>query len=130
MTIDKFLNGYKLSKNKQEYLKTCVKNVYMPYEQKIEFCSSIIQMSRYNSPTEFVLFTMKFINSYTTLDVNFNCLFEEFDKLERNNLIDVWFKDNELINMKEFIMLRNILDMLKRDIKYGGVYNEQCEVEK
>jgi hypothetical protein len=66
-----------------------------------------------NSPAKYMLYCLNLVNSYTTLDIDFNNSLEEFNCLNGNSCIDIIFKHISDREKKEF---RNILEMVENDV--------------
>lgn len=116
--------------DKEKFLKTKLKyEKYMPYAEKLIIAENIIQSSCYamvkendvlkktdkiaiNSPMRYILFVMTVINKYTNIDVNFKSISPDFDKLNRNGLIEVIFAK---IGDKEISEFNTVVEMVLDD---------------
>lgn len=128
-TVKEFCKTYNNASSNQVQ-DTLVKSVmnahYVPYEVKITICNKIIESSYYekdkdtnikkmhvNSPSKYLLYCLYVVNQYTYLNVDFtNCL-EEFNLLNKCELLDAIYSK---IPEKELKELRMILDMVESDV--------------
>lgn len=126
MTIEQFILIYKTKSEKDvdNYIKDHIVNKYIPYNQKIVVCTSIIDNTMYeevnnvkiykqNTPSRYLFFTLQLIKLYTDLEINFsdNPL-EIYDKLNECGLID---RIISLLPQSEYIEFNTIMDMIIDD---------------
>lgn len=126
MNVNEFVTKYKVIKNEdtaKEYVEKHIKNVYVPYEKKIDICERIINATSYievdgvkiykkNSPAEFMLFELNIIDLYTDIKVDFNSMLAEFNMLNEFGLIEAIAS---LIPTREYVEFNTLLDMKKDD---------------
>ena len=93
---------------------------YISYENKIDLCYGIVEGTYFvnkkfhsNSPLREVLFIMNLINMYTSIDIDFDNLYGEYDKLVASGLIEPVF---EVIPKIEVDRMRDILEMVTADL--------------
>ncbi len=115
------------SKAKEEYLKKSLTKTYMNYLDKVSVAQTIVTLSCINqnnkkielcSAKRYVLSVMFLINSYTNISVNFDKLYEDFDALNKNGLIERFMNNStgiEIIPTKELKEFQMILDMTMND---------------
>lgn len=123
MTIEKFIDGYNKSTNKEGYVKKHILNEYVPYLTKIEDCEIIANTSCYkknndqiiyhkDSVIEYILFVLCLLQRYTDLELS-DDKFNDYDLLNKNNLIEII---TNFINEYEYSQYRNILKAKTNDI--------------
>lgn len=129
ITVTKFIAQYnKLEgKAKEVYLKDSLIKTYMNYLDKVATVQTIITLSCINqknkkieisSAKRYVLSIMFLINSYTNISVNFDKLYEDFDALNKNGLIERFMNNPtgfEIIPTRELTEFQMILDMTMND---------------
>lgn len=93
---------------------------YISYENKIDLCYGIVESTYFvnkkfhsNSPLREVLFIMNLINMYTLIDIDFDNLYGEYDKLVASGLIEPVF---DVIPKIEVDRMRDILEMVTADL--------------
>ena len=122
MTINKLIEEYKDNPVRLvEDIDTLRAVEYISYENKINLCQSIIENSYFvnkkfysNTPHREVLFIMSMIDAYTVIDVDFENLYDEYDKLVASGLIDFFFVD--IIPSIEIDRLRDLLGIMIDDL--------------
>ena len=94
---------------------------YVSYDNKINFCQNIIENSYFvnkkfysNTPLREILFIMSLIDFYTVIDVDFENLYDEYDKLVASGLIDFFFVD--IIPSIEIDRMRDLLGIMIDDL--------------
>lgn len=128
-TVKEFCKKYndtKIEQTKEMLIKQVMNVHYVPYEMKITICKKIVDSSYYNndkdtnvkrmhidSPSKYLLYCLYLINEYTHININFtNCL-EEFNLLNKYELLDIIHANISEKELKEFYM---ILDMVENDV--------------
>ena len=99
--VFEFVDGYSKCgtvKTKEGYLKKLEIVDYINYEVKMVYATKIVHSSSYdmenktvvkvNAPMRYILFTYTLLSVYTNLDMHSDKMFEEFNILNRNGLID------------------------------------------
>lgn len=102
INVQKFVDGYNkcaTAKTKETYLKKLNVKDYVDYEVKIALAAKIVNASSYdvekpnvvrvNSPMRHVLFTYTVLSYYTDLDMHSDKMFEEYNILNKSDLIEV-----------------------------------------
>ena len=137
MKISEFVEGYEKLANdnlKKQYIEKNVKikNVYMPYNQKVVMAKNIVDSSSFNedkifepsSPARYLLQVRTIIEYYTNLELNEenSNFLAEYDALNRNKLLEVIFS---MIDEHEMVEFKTVIDMVFDDTvdKYTGVEN-------
>ena len=103
ITVKDFVNKYKLEQNKQDFLEIHVVKNYVPLETKLNDCDRIVKSTYYwtnpvtgkselkvMSTNTYVMFTMKMIDRYTDIELDFRQVIEEYDmflKMEESDLM-------------------------------------------
>ena len=132
MKAKEFIKKYNTLTNeelKNSFLKSVVKNKYLPFENKVTICEKIVESSYYiktkdingkerkkmhvNSPANYMLYCLNIVNNYTSIDINFKNLLEEFNMLNGCECLDAIFNYVPEREIKEF---RMILDMVESDL--------------
>lgn len=124
MTVKEFVEKFINSTDK---VKTCEKHVikdkYIPYQEKIGTCISIVKNTNYakvgedmvynrNTPAQYVQFAMTMINLYTDIDIDFSNILDCFNALDKYDAIDALMS---AIPQNEFTKFRTLLDMVQDD---------------
>ena len=120
MTIDELIEKYKDDAVKLiEDLDTLRAVEYISYENKINLCQSIIENSYFvnkkfysNTPLREILFIMSLIDFYTVIDVDFENLYDEYDKLTASGLIDFFFVEGSIDSIVPSIEIDRMRDLL------------------
>lgn len=130
-TVEEFCkqyDGFGSSQLKENFVKSIMNPHYVPYEKKIAICEKIIESSYYktteidgvttrklhvNSPTQYILYHLYLVKEYTHIDVKFNNVLEEFNLLNKSDVIDLICG---LISEKEYKEFRVLLDMIESDV--------------
>lgn len=129
-TVKDFCQKYSDSKSeqvKETLIKSVMNTHYVSYETKITICEKIIESSYYksveknginvkkihvNSPAKYMLYCLNLIKQYTSIEVNFKKALEEFNMLNKCEVLDVIYNNIPEKELKEF---RMILDMIEND---------------
>lgn len=127
-TVKEFCKKYNEStadQIKESLIKSIMNPHYINYEMKIAICENIIENSYYkkdengnkklhiNSPTQYLLYCLEMVRQYTTIEVDFSNVVDEFNLLNKYRLLDEiinYIPENEL---KEFNV---VLDMVRGDV--------------
>lgn len=100
MDIGKFVDEFVKQKDdssKTRFVKKHVTKTYLPYVKKIDEAKKIIDYSCHikgensfaiSSPVRYMLFAMSVINEYTDLEFNLENSPEQFDLIEKNNIMN------------------------------------------
>lgn len=127
-TIKDFCKKYNNEKNeqvKETFIKSIMSVDYVPYERKITICEKIIESTHYtnnasglkklhiNSPAKYMLYCLNLVNEYTDIDVDFKNALEDFNLLNKCELLNVIYNSISEKEIKEFSM---ILDMVENDV--------------
>lgn len=134
-------NGTNVQQTKDAYIQEILKPEYVPYEEKIAICEKIVESSHFrkgkngnkqlhvNSPIQYVLFCMQLVNKYTKINVDFKNIIEEFNLLNKLDILN-----NIVFNIpeKESKEFRTILDMVENDMlqneyEIGSYIRKQTE---
>lgn len=129
ITVTEFIAQYnKLEgKAKEIYLKSSLTKTYMNYLDKVSIAQTIVTLSCINqknktieicSAKRYVLSVMFLINSYTNICIDFDKVYEDFDALNKNGLIELFMNNStgfEIIPTKELAEFQMILDMTMND---------------
>lgn len=126
--VEKYNDGLSYS-SKENFIKSNIESKqYLPYLDKISIAETAIAISSKNEDTglihirsaqRMILHLMLMINSYTNLEVNFSNIFEDYDLLNSNGLIEILLSMNEpkyeIIPVKEVAECNTILTMCAND---------------
>lgn len=146
MTVKDFVKKYvalQTDSDRERFLKKHIKDEYIPYEKKITICRVILDNSCYetvisgktetkvfrvNSPKRYFNYCIALIRYYTDLEFDPNDITEEFNLLDRNDLIDILVA---LISDKEVDKFKTILnmmfdDLIDRERSIGGITENLC----
>ena len=137
ITVENFTKVYKANlkakdKTLEDFIKKHVTVQYVKFLEKNVWCDSIISSTCYatvenkkiikmNSTARHVLFTMKIIDLYTDIDINFEDgkVMEQYDELNEIGAIEVLIKSIPESELVEFYTILNTkLDDL-RDNEYS-----------
>ena len=128
MKIDSFLNVLRTKKNENDradYIKSAVKNKYVPLEEKQARAKNIIKSSFYekdgeterfhvNSVAKYMLTCITLVEMYTNLERSVKMtVLDEFNKLNEAGVFDILVQSIDQRELKEFNM---VLDMETNDI--------------
>lgn len=130
MTLENFINGYKITtKDKSEYLKKHIVNIYVPWATKVAEAKTIIELTQYvettlpngekrksfqrNTPYQFLMFLMRILVHYTDLEFENDKLVEVYDALKENDILEELIK---LIPQNEYKEFQTILSMQLADV--------------
>lgn len=122
MTIEMFVklfNANKKTKNFEEFLNKHITTDYIPFIQKDAICASIIEATSFvkdgdkkifksNSTARFILYTMKMIELYTDIDVNFEKFADDYDELNKIGAIGALFNAIPEAERAEFETILNM----------------------
>ena len=130
-TVKDFCKKYNEAKSDElkEIMINGVMNIhYVPFEEKVVACENIINTSYYittekngkkikqlhsNSPARYMMYCLYLIKSYTHITVDFTNILEEFNLLNKSDLLDIIGSKIPKKEAKEF---RMILDMVESDV--------------
>lgn len=128
MTVKEFVDGYnKTSINlRDRYIKEKLEvKDYVGFKDKYELADRIINITLYekdkegrdtgnirvNSVLRYLLSILSVIDKYTNIDVDFSDIFNEYDLLDKNDLIELFVGNNGLIPDKEYSEFQILLTM-------------------
>lgn len=126
MTVEQFLLIYKTKKDeeKEKFINEHVVRQYVPFNEKLAYCSQIVENSMYeknndeltfklNSPSKFLFTNLILIKLYTDLEIKIdeNPL-EIFDLLNENGLIIGLIS---AIPKSEYAEFQMLIDMIQDD---------------
>lgn len=126
MTVKDFVEKYTATsaEGKYDFIRSCIKNIYIPYATKIDICNKLIEttsrkeningekMFCQKTPAKYMLLRLTLINLYTEIEVDMENGLSEFDLLEENDLTeDIICK----IPAKEADRFANIISMIEKD---------------
>lgn len=136
MKIKDFIEQFKMLKtneDKDAFLKQLITTTYIPFIDKVNICTRIINSSWYTkdeatgkrklhitSTATYVLHELIIIDKYTNLDIDFKGnIFDQYDLLNKENLLKIlmsYVPENELIEFDR------ILEMTQRDVLQNEYY--------
>ena len=132
ITVKDFVNRYKLEQNKQDFLEIHIVKRYVSLETKLDDCDRIVKSTYYwtnpvtgkselkvMSTNTYVMFTMKMIDRYTDIELDFRQVIEEYDMLMAEGLIDALYSLIPERELKEYDMF---LKMAESDIMQNEYY--------
>lgn len=99
MTIEKFINDYRNASKKEEYFARHIVTKYIPYEQKIAECKSIVDVTSYtevngrkvfkqNMPIQYLFFICRLISDYTDIDIPDDGIWTIYNELKKNDILE------------------------------------------
>ncbi len=133
ISVKDFIKEYKKIVNdsrKEQFVKDHIVTEYIPYEMKRTICEKIVDVTSHvsyefngtkrtiykrDSASQYMIFTLQLIKSYTDIDIIFegdNSLIA-FNDLDKENLIDAII---HAIPESEFVKFNTIMDMAKNDL--------------
>ena len=130
-TVKDFYEKYTSSKSdevKNILLQSVIKNKYVAYEEKVTICEAIVNATYYikeningietkklhiNSPAQYMHYCLWIVKTYTHIKIDFKQSLEEFNLLNKIDLIDIIFS---MISEKELKEFRMIFDMVAGDV--------------
>lgn len=125
INVKEFVDGYMkcaTAKTKESYLKKIQIKEYVDYEVKMALATKVVNASSYNSdkqnvvkvnaPMRYILFVYTVLSYYTNLDMDSTKMFEQFNLLNKNKLIDEIIK---LIPEHEISEFNKIVSMTYED---------------
>lgn len=137
MTVKEFVEQYNAGLKISEVIKV----TYLPLVNKINLCERVINASYYkknedetkslliDSIVENILFKLSIIKAYTTIDVDFKDIIEEYDLLAKNQLIDAIMyalPDNELAALGEMLVMKE-KDTIQNEYEIHAFISNQVE---
>lgn len=98
-----------------------VADAYVPYEVKIKVCTEIAKNTLFDldgeyfvdTPLRYSMFVLMIVDLYTDLDVDFENSMNDFNLLDKYNLIDAII---DQISNSEYKKFQVVMDMVKEDI--------------
>lgn len=139
MTVQEFVEGYEklgADKLKNDYINKHITKKYMPYGEKVVMCKNIANITTHkkdtingmsisyfceNSIDRKMLFTLKLIEYYTDIQIEYNInIFEQYDLLLSNKVLPIIL---DRIDKDEIKFLSNLLDLALDDI-----YTNECNI--
>ena len=123
MNVELFCKQIATNKNREDYLKSRLIKNYVSYEEKVSVCERIVEATSYvevngqkiykrNMPSRAVFFTLKLIDEYTDIDIDFNNILKDYNKLDEEGFVEILLKT---IPAKEVSTWRTILEMIEDD---------------
>lgn len=105
ITVADFVKGYTQisnDKNKEMFIKKHFVDKYIPYEEKCSICKRIIDASmttdvagkkvfRQDTTARYMLYSLNIIDLYTDITIDYTKALEQFNLLDKYNLIDVLY---------------------------------------
>ena len=122
MNVTEFVNRYnslKTDKDRESYLLSIKKRSYLPIISKVELCRDVFNNSLNRqsdipfSIMQYIYFAMSIIDNYTTINVDYNNINSDYDKLREADLLQLVLS---LISEDEITELN-----LVKDLSYGAV---------
>lgn len=124
MTTDFFIKQLKTQKDEDRYLAERIVRKYVPYEDKVATCSSIVNACSHvtvdgtvvyqkNTPVKYLNFKLVMISKYTDIEIDFNNVVDEYNKLDELELIDEVIS---FIPKHERLTFEKILDATQCDL--------------
>lgn len=123
MNIDEFIKKYNTMSSdrlKKELVSGIIKRTYIPYAEKYAICNGIIKTCYFkdgviyiDSVSEYMLYCLKIVENYTYLIIDYNKSIDEFDKLNKENLITTIVN---VLPKQEKEEMRMVLDMVEKDV--------------
>ena len=123
MMIDEFIRKYNTMSSdrlKKELVNGVIKRSYIPYAEKYAICNGIIKSCYFkdgvihiDSVSEYMLYCLKIVENYTYLIIDYNKSVDEFDKLNKENLITIIVNSLPKQEQEE---MRMVLDMVEKDV--------------
>lgn len=124
MTVDAFVKQIAMNKDKEKYVETIMKSIYVPYEEKHAKCENIIRSTsivkdettgveiyKRNTPAFNLLYNMTLIDTYTSIDVDFSQILKDYNTLEGNGYVDFLLKHISPIEYKSWnIMVQWVMN--------------------
>lgn len=130
-TVAEFCKKYtetNVAQTKDALIQNIMNPQYVPYEMKITICEKIIENSYYktidregvktrklhiNSPVQYMLYCLWMVKQYTYIEVDFSKSLEEFNLLNKFDILDFIYSRISEKELKEFQM---ILEMIEGDV--------------
>lgn len=121
MKIQEFMLKYKVASEtkKNSLVKEHIKNVYVPFSEKVAICRTIIEKTHYtgtdelrmykkNSYAHEVFFSLTLISKYTDIEIDFEKSGEIYDQFSEYDLITAFLSE---IPEKERTEFFRVMDM-------------------
>lgn len=122
MMIDEFIKKYNSMNSdrlKKELINNIIKRSYIPYAEKYSICNGIVKSCYFrdgniyiDSVGEYMLYCLKLVENYTYLIIDYTNSVDEFDKLNKENLITAIVN---VLPKQEKEEMRMVLDMVEND---------------
>lgn len=119
MTVERFIDGYKIAKNKEGYIKQHIVTEYVPYEEKIAICKIVVEKSylkdglyNRNSVIKNAIYTLMKYEKYTDIEFNFDEILNNYNLLCESNA------DLEIckhINREDNLRFDQVMEMVESD---------------
>ena len=146
-TVQEFYNKYNTVTSDQikDSMIASVMNIhYVPYEENVDICETIINNSYYstiekngvktkklhtNSPARYMMYCLYLIKTYTYITVDFKNMVEEFNILNQSNLLDMLCGNIPEKEDKEFNMLLTMVenDLIQNEYEAHAFISKQIE---
>lgn len=122
LTVEQFVIKYNVAKDKEKFIKERIKDIHIPYSEKIAICENLVSITSYsgnevkvfkkNSPVQAILFDLTIIDRYTDIKIDFANAQSIYDKLDELEVIE---KIIEVVPEKELLDFDFILKMVTQD---------------
>jgi hypothetical protein len=125
MNVEFFVKQIEMNKDKEAYLKQRLIKTYVPYEEKISSCENIIRNTSFikdevsgeliykrNTPACDLFFNLVLISKYFDIDIDFEHMLADYNKLEENGYIELLLKN---IPANEYVAWSKVFEMVAGD---------------
>lgn len=124
MTVKEFVKQY--DKNPDiNVVKKAITTTYLSFVKKCNLCERIIQATHYtetpdgatrlqiDSASEYMLFNLSIVDTYTDLKIDFGNVVEEYDMLAKRDLFEIF---KSVLPQRELGELYNVLELKEKDM--------------
>lgn len=108
LTFEQFVIKYKVVKDKEKFIKEHIKDIHIPYSEKLVICQNIInntshigEVYKVNTPARNMFFNLTLIDRYTDIKIDFTNaveIYNKFDELDFISLVMNHIPEKELID--------------------------------
>lgn len=124
MDYTKFITGYKLNKDKDDFIKKHITKQYVPYATKLTLAQSIAktcthvtidgkEVYKKNTPSQYFATVMQLITQYTDIQYDISIINQVYDALVESGAMQVLLSSIPESEVTEF---RTLIDMCVSDI--------------
>lgn len=118
MTVQEFIGYFKMAKDKEAECKKRIKNIYIPFAQKMAKCQALatstmefksnpesVPVFMQNTISRYLLFSIHLISTYTDLEIPDDDFVNSYDKLKEAGAFEILMQNLPEVEVKEYSTL-------------------------